>query len=342
MDCPVPLRHDHVQLAHGGGGRLMQELIEGVFLPAFGEPTTRHDSAVLATASGRIAMTTDGYVVRPRFFAGGDIGSLAVFGTVNDLAMAGATPRWLSAAFVLEEGLAIAELRRICASMAEAAERCGVTIVTGDTKVVDRGKGDGVFIVTTGIGELPPNLPIVAPAEVRPEDAVLISGDVGRHGMAVMSAREGLGFEASLESDCGPLHEVVAALLEAGLPIHCLRDLTRGGLASALNEIARDGGVDVVVDEAAVGVCDAVRGACEILGLDPFYVACEGRMVAFVPAAQAEEALAVLRAHRSDAACIGRVRARHGDRPGRVSVRGALGAERSLDLLSGEQLPRIC
>jgi len=326
----------------------MQELIEGVFEPAFGTAArgARHDSAVLDTDAARLAFTTDSYVVRPRFFPGGDIGTLAVIGTVNDLAMAGAKPRWLSAGFVLEEGLAIDELLRIVASMRDAAQQCGVTIVTGDTKVVDRGMGDGVFINTAGIGAVADGVNI-SPAEVRPGDVVIVSGDLGRHGIAVLSAREGLGFDGDVASDCAPLHVLVAELLAAGTEVRCLRDLTRGGLASALNEVARDGGVDVVIDESAIAVSDVVRGACEMLGLDPLYVACEGRMVAFVSAATAERALLIMRKHAgcTDAAIIGRVAGQRPDtatRNGRVTVTGALGVTRVLDLLSGEQLPRIC
>lgn len=346
--CPVPLRHDTVQLAQGGGGRAAQELLQKVFFPAFDNPAlaARHDSAVLdvgelgGTRGARVAFTTDSYVVAPRFFPGGDIGALAVYGTVNDLAMAGARPLHLSAAFILEEGLPIAELWRIALSMRAAADRCQVLLVTGDTKVVDRGKGDGVFINTAGLGLVPAGIDI-APARVRPGDAVLLSGDVGRHGIAVLSVREGLAFEAPVESDCAPVAELAAALLDAGVDVHCLRDPTRGGVASALNEIAAAVGVGIEVDEAAVPVCDEVAGACELLGLDPLYVACEGRMLAFVPEEQAGFALERLRSCPlgRGAARIGRVT------PGAaatVVLRTRLGARRLLDMLSGEQLPRIC
>ena len=335
--CPVPLRHDTIQLAHGGGGRLMHALIENVFAPS-GE---RHDSAVLDVPSSRLAFTTDTYVVKPRFFPGGNIGKLAVFGTVNDLAMAGAIPRWLSAGFILEEGLAIEELQRIASSMRQAASTCGVTIVTGDTKVVDRGHGDGVFVNTAGIGTLVTSRRI-GPSQVQAGDAVLVSGDLGRHGIAVMSAREGIGFRGDIASDCAPLHGCVADLLAGGVDIHCLRDLTRGGLASALNEIARDGAKDVAIDEAHISVSDGVHGACEMLGLDPLYVACEGRMCAIVGKASRDRALQILRDHDAAAAVIGHIDDKAPDRPGRVTIRGALGATRVLDLLSGEQLPRIC
>lgn len=341
LSCPAPLRHDTIQLAHGGGGRLMKELIEGVFLPALGtDPQGLHDSAVLEASGARLAITTDGFVVHPRRFPGGDLGELAVYGTVNDLAMAGARPLALSAAFILEEGLPLAELSGLVRSLKAAADRCGVRVVTGDTKVVDRGKGDGIFITTTGIGLVPPGVE-VHPRRVRPGDAVIVSGDLGRHGIAVMSVREGLAFETPIASDCGPVHHLAAALLEAGLDIHCLRDPTRGGLASVLNEIATAAGVAIEAQEDALPVDDAVAAACEILGLDPLYVACEGRLVAFLPADQAERALTALRAHPegTGATIVGRVL----EGPaGRVTLRTPLGTSRLLDLLSGEQLPRIC
>ncbi|WP_224246312.1 hydrogenase expression/formation protein HypE [Hyalangium gracile] len=342
LSCPVPLKHSTVQLAHGGGGRLMRQLIEEVFLePLPASPLMeRHDSAVVPLGAERLALTTDSYVVTPRFFPGGDIGRLAVYGTVNDLAMAGARPLYLSAGFILEEGLALEELRRVVASLREAARECGVRLVTGDTKVVDRGKADGLFLNTTGVGRVPSGRS-VHPLRVRPGDVVLVSGDVGRHGIAVLSVREGIAFETPIQSDCAPLTPLVEALFDAGVDVHCLRDTTRGGLASALNEIALDGGVGLVLEESAVPVDEGVEGACELLGLDPLYVACEGRMVAFVPAPQAEAALKALRGHPlgAGAARIGRVTEAH---PGQVSLRTRLGGHRLLDLLSGEQLPRIC
>lgn len=341
LSCPRPLRHDTVQMAHGGGGRLMKELIEGVFLPILGtDPQGLHDSAVLEAGGVRLAFTTDGFVVHPRRFPGGDLGELAVYGTVNDLAMAGARPLALSAAFILEEGLPLEELAGLVASMKAAADRCGVRIATGDTKVVDRGKGDGIFITTTGVGLVPGGVE-VHPRRVRLGDAVLVSGDLGRHGIAVMSVREGLAFESPITSDCGPVHHLAAALLGAGLDVHCLRDPTRGGLASVLNEIATAAGVAIEARDDAMPVDEAVAAACEILGLDPLYVACEGRMVAFLPEAQAEQALALLRAfpEGTGAAVVGRVI----EGPaGRVTLRTSLGTARLLDLLSGEQLPRIC
>jgi hydrogenase expression/formation protein HypE len=343
--CPVPLSdHSTVQLAHGGGGRMMRALIEGLFRPAFAgsdnAPGPAHDSAVVEIAGGRLAFTTDTFVVSPLFFPGGDIGKLAIYGTVNDLAMAGARPLYLSAGFVLEEGLPLDTLRRIVLSMRAAAEEVGVRIVTGDTKVVDRGKGDGIFINTAGVGMVREGLDI-SPARVRPGDVLLLSGDLGRHGMAVMSVREGLGFDSALESDCASLVSLVEALAALGSGLHCLRDLTRGGLAAAVNEFALDVCVGIELQEAAIPVSEAVAGACELLGLDPLYVANEGRLVAIVDATAAPRALEILRGH--PAACqpaiIGRVVAEHA---GVVEMRSRLGGVRVVDLLSGEQMPRIC
>ena len=341
LACPRPLRHASVQLAHGGGGRLMKELLEGLFLPLLGaDPADLHDSAVLEAGEGRLAFTTDSFVVHPRVFPGGDLGALAVYGTVNDLAMAGARPLALSCAFILEEGLPFAELAPLVASMKAAADRCGVALVTGDTKVVDRGKADGVFITTAGLGRVPPGVDL-HPRRVRPGDAVLVSGDLGRHGIAVLAVREGLAFEGPLASDCGPVHHLAAALLEAGLGVHCLRDPTRGGLASVLNEVAGAAGWAMEILGPAVPVDEAVQAACEVLGLDPLHVACEGRLVAFLPEGEADRALEVLRAlpEGRGAALIGRVL----EGPaGQVGLRTALGTTRLLDLPSGEQLPRIC
>jgi hydrogenase expression/formation protein HypE len=341
--CPVPV-NDYAQilLAHGGGGRLMHQLIEEVIVPAFRNPVldVRHDSAVLEVSGTRLAFTTDGYVVRPLFFPGGDIGTLAVNGTVNDLAMCGARPLYLSASFVLEEGLPIETLQRIAASMRRAADAAGIQIVTGDTKVVDRGKGDGIFITTAGIGWIEHDLHI-RPTSVRPGDAVLLSGDLGRHGMAIMAVREGLEFETTIESDCAPLASLVADLLSAGIEVHCLRDLTRGGLASALIEIAEAARVHIHIRESAVPVCEEVRGACEILGFDPLYVANEGRCVCFAREGDAERTLRLLRAHPlgKDAVIIGNVTQTP---TGLVTIESRIGATRILDMLSGEQLPRIC
>jgi hydrogenase expression/formation protein HypE len=343
FSCPIPIsRYPHVLLAHGGGGTLMNQLIEQMFLPAFSSvrPDTRHDGAVLETSTDRLAFTTDSYVVRPLFFPGGNIGTLAVNGTVNDLAMCGARARFLSAGFILEEGLPMDALWRIVQSMRRAADDARVALVTGDTKVVDRGKGDGIFVNTAGIGEVIAPQPI-GPASVRPGDAVIVSGDLGRHGMAIMAVRENLSFESAIESDCAPLVDPVMGLLEAGIDVHCLRDLTRGGLGSALAEIAQTSQLSVAIDEALIPVREDVRGACEILGFDPLYVANEGRFVAFVAPADASRAVERLRsgAWCPDACTIGSVR----EVPsGLVTLKSRIGATRVVDMLSGEQLPRIC
>jgi hydrogenase expression/formation protein HypE len=343
LTCPVPIgSYPTVLLAHGGGGRLMHQLIEQVFAPAFSNPAldARHDAAVVQVGSTRLALTTDSYVVKPLFFPGGDIGSLAVNGTVNDLAMAGARPLALSAGFILEEGLPIEMLTRIVSSMREAAAQASVQVVTGDTKVVDKGKGDGVFINTAGIGIVEHKLTI-GPAAVRPGDVIVLSGDIGRHGIAIMATREGLAFESTIESDCAPLAAPVLDLIAAGIDVHCLRDLTRGGLASALNEIATSSGRSIAIDERPVLVREDVQGVCELLGFDPLYVANEGRFVAFVPREQAAGAVEVLRRHdvSSGAAVIGAVTE---DGSGLVTMKTRIGASRIVDLLSGEQLPRIC
>jgi len=341
--CPLPIQHSAtITMAHGGGGKLMRQLLTSVFLPAFRNPQLEqlHDGAVLSVGSQRLAFTTDSYVVHPLFFPGGDIGSLAVNGTVNDLTMCGARPRWLSAGFILEEGLPMETLQRVVRSMQEAATAAGVELVTGDTKVVDRGKGDALYINTAGVGVVEHNI-VVGPTRVQPGDVVLLSGDLGRHGIAIVSVREGLTFEGALPSDCAPLVEPVMALLQAGIEVHCLRDLTRGGLAAALNEIADTARVRVDVDETAIPVREEVRSACEMLGFDPLYVANEGRFVAFVAPRDLTRALAVLHAHPlgQGASFIGTVT---GGSPGLVTIRSRIGATRILDLLSGEQLPRIC
>jgi len=342
-NCPLPIaNYPNVLLAHGGGGRLMQQLLDKLFLPAFRNPALEqaHDGARLEINGLRLAFTTDSYVVRPLFFPGGDIGTLAINGTVNDLAMCGARPRWLSTGFILEEGLPMETLWRVVQSMQRAAQAAGVELVTGDTKVVDKGKGDGLFLNTAGLGVIGHPLTI-APRQVRAGDAVLLSGDVGRHGMAIMSVREGLAFESAIESDCAPLVAPVMALLDAGLEVHCLRDLTRGGLTSALNEIAETARLQINIEETAVPVREDVQGACEILGLDPFYVANEGRFVVFIPEPEADRALEVLRGQAvCQGACrIGRVTA---ESAGLVILESRIGARRILDRLSGEQLPRIC
>ncbi len=343
LQCPVPQNDsERVQLAHGGGGRRMHELLEGLLLPSFSceQLLERHDGATLQIAGARLAFTTDSYVVKPLFFPGGDIGTLAINGTVNDLAMCGARPLYLSSAFILEEGFPMESLRRVVESMRITAAESQVQLVTGDTKVVDKGKGDGIFVNTAGIGVVEHGLQI-SPASVRVGDIVLLSGDVGRHGIAIMAMREGLSFETAIESDCAPLWEPVAALLQAGIEIHCLRDLTRGGLSSGLIEIAETAKVRISIDELSVPVREDVVGACEILGLDPLYLANEGRFIAIVPEHESARALDVLSRHdvSSGAVRIGRV----SEKPtGMVTMKSRLGTERVLDMLSGEQLPRIC
>jgi len=359
--CPIPLeRYPAVTLAHGGGGRLMGSLIHEMFHGAFANPilADQHDAACLALdprpdgapsngspheghrkgGTRRLAMTTDSFVVRPLVFPGGDIGALGVYGTVNDLAMLAAEPRWLSLGLILEEGLPMETLWRIVRSIAAAARRCGTAIVTGDTKVVERGKGDGIYLNTTGVGVLTHERTI-APREVRAGDVMIVNGDLGRHGMAIMACREGLAFDSVIESDAAPLHGQTLALVRAGIPVHCLRDLTRGGLAAAAHEIAGAAGVTLVLDEEALPVADDVRGACELLGLDATHVACEGRFVAFVPEEDADRALGVLRALAPEACAIGRVVPCDA---APVVVRTAYGRVRPLDWPSGEQLPRIC
>lgn len=341
--CPLPLgKYSRIVLAHGGGGRLTRQLIDEVFFPAFKNSTlaAMHDGACLDMDGARLAFSTDSFVVSPLFFPGGDIGELAINGTVNDLAMCGARPLYLSAGFIMEEGLELATLARVVDSMRRAAAVAGVQIVTGDTKVVEKGKGDGLYINTAGIG-LIRTTPPPTPAQVQPGDVLLISGDVGRHGVAIMAAREGLHFEHTLPSDCAPVVEPVQHLLDAGLPLHCLRDLTRGGLGAAVLEIAQGCGYDIHLEEQAIPVCPETQGACELLGLDPIFVANEGRFIAIVPPAHAAHALQIMRACpvSAGAALIGSIG------PGRealVTVTGAMGVARLLDLPSGEQLPRIC
>jgi len=347
--CPVPKsRYDQVLLGHGSGGRLSAELIQGIFLPAFGNEVLAalEDQATVAVGpengkpAPRIAVTTDSFVVRPLFFPGGDIGKLAVHGTVNDLAVGGAVPKYLAAAFILEEGLPLDDLRRIADSMQQACAAAGVLLVTGDTKLVDRGKCDGVFITTTGIGLVPDGRRLSV-RNARPGDRVLVSGTLGDHGVAILSVREGLEFETVLESDTAPLHGLTEAILAACPETRCMRDPTRGGLSSTLNELAAASGVGVELEEAAIPLRHEVRGACEMLGLDPLYVANEGKLVAVVPPGAADRVLAAMRSHPlgRDAAAVGTVVAAH---PGLVTLRSVVGGERVVSMLSGEQLPRIC
>jgi hydrogenase expression/formation protein HypE len=341
MTCPVPISdYPTILMGHGGGGKLTHQLIERMFFTAYGNSAlaARHDGAVLNVSGVKLAFTTDSYVVNPLFFPGGDIGKLAITGTINDLAMCGARATYLSVGFILEEGLPMQTLWQIVQSIQKVAYETGVQIVTGDTKVVDRGKGDGLYINTAGIGTVTYNHRI-SPANVHSGDVILLSGDIGRHGMAIMAAREGLAFESVIESDCAPLVDPVFKLLDAGIEVHCLRDLTRGGLASALVEIAGDSCHHIHIDEAAIPVSEEVRGACEILGLDPMYVANEGRFIAFVPSSCVDHAFSILREARSDAATIGQVQS---SSDGVVTMRSSIGATRIVDMISGEQLPRIC
>lgn len=339
---PLDFKHGRVDLTHGSGGRAMAQLIEQLFAPAFDNVLLAqgNDGTVLDLPPGRLVMATDSHVVSPLFFPGGDIGALAVHGTVNDVAVMGATPLYLSAGFILEEGFPLGELQRIVESMAAAARAAGVAIVTGDTKVVEQGKGDGVFINTTGVGVLRPGVHLGG-ARARPGDAVLLSGTLGDHGMAIMSLRESLAFDTEIVSDSAALHGLVAALLDTGADVRCLRDPTRGGLATTLNEIARQSGVGMMLDEAAIPVQAQVQAACEFLGLDPLYVANEGKLVAIVAPQDAGRALAALRAHPlgAQAACIGTVLA---DENRFVQMTTRFGGRRIVDWLSGDQLPRIC
>jgi len=338
----MPLRdHPLIVMGHGGGGQLSAELIEHLFVPAFGDGELAElaDAAVL-DPGGRISFSTDTFVVRPRFFPGGNIGELAVNGTVNDVAMRGAVPRYLSVGLILEEGLPLAELGVIVESMAAAAAHAGVTIVTGDTKVVDRGHGDGIYVNTTGIGTLRDGADI-RPQRAEPGDVIIVSGNVGDHGMAIMSVREGLEFETSIVSDTAALNHMINDVLDTGTDVHVLRDPTRGGLAASLNEIAGAADVGVLIDEQAIPVDRTVAAACEILGMDPMYVANEGKVVAFVPAAGADRVLEAMRSHPEgvNATIIGAVTSTH---RGMVAARTPLGSTRVVDMQVGEQLPRIC
>lgn len=343
LSCPTPLAsYEQILLAHGGGGKLMHQLLENVVLPALDNPhlATRHDASVLTIGNQKLAFTTDSYVVSPLFFAGGDIGTLAVNGTVNDLSMAGARPMFLSLGLILEEGLPVETLKRVMDSIRKSAAEANVQIVTGDTKVVDRGKGDGIFINTAGIGIIEHSLDI-APATINAGDAIILSGDIGRHGIAIMAQREGLQFETTIESDCAPLHTAVQKLVTGGIKVHCLRDLTRGGLASALTEVAQHARLGIRIAENAIAVSEPVRSACELLGFDPLYVANEGRFVAFVSTDDTDRALSLLRTDSvsGNSALIGMVTK---DDAGLVLMTSTIGSTRIVDMLSGEQLPRIC
>ena len=343
ISCPLPIsRYPTIALPHGGGGKLMNQLISEMFLKAFQQMDrgVPHDGAVRMVGGTRLAFTTDSYVIRPLFFPGGDIGSLAVYGTVNDLAMCGAIPLLLSASFILEEGFPMDLLWRIVQSMQTAATQSGVEIVTGDTKVVEKGKGDGIYINTAGVGQVVAKNAI-SPESVQVGDSLILSGDLGRHEIAIMALREGLSFETALMSDSAPLAEAVLGLIRAGVEIHCLRDLTRGGLVSALNEIAVSSGCRIHVYENRIPICATVHGACEVLGLDPFSIANEGRFVAFVPPSETEKCLQLLsQLSLTEQACrIGEVT---GSEPPLVTIETTLGTSRVLSMPSGEQLPRIC
>lgn len=331
-----------VQLGHGSGGILMHQLLEQTILPSLGNETLQqgHDSASLSLPGKQLAFTTDSYVVKPRFFPGGDIGTIAVNGTVNDLAMIGARPLWLSVGLILEEGLPMDELKRVLDSLKTSASAAGVTVVTGDTKVVDRGHGDGLYINTSGIGVIEHDLAI-APRSIQPGDVILLSGDIGSHGICILAEREKLDFETTIESDTVPLHQPVLALVEAGLPVHCLRDLTRGGLASALKELMLASELSAEIREQDIPVEPQVRGACELLGLDPLYVANEGRMIVILPESAAESALDILSGFPQTARsrAIGTIKA---GRSGQIELKSVLGTNRVVEMLPGEQLPRIC
>ena len=351
--CPLPVaEHETVQLAHGGGGRLSRRLLEELFVPALGNPVLEElgDGAVLGeeigrellpASGGRLALSTDSFVVRPLFFPGGDIGSLAVHGTVNDVAMCGARPLAISVGFILEEGFPMEDLRRVVVSVRDASRAAAVPVVTGDTKVVDRGKGDGVYVNTTGIGRVPDGIEI-SPTRIEVGDLVLINGGLAEHGIAIMSVREGLEFETAIESDSAALHRLTGNLVAAlGGDLHALRDPTRGGVASATNEIADRAELGIILDERSLPLREEVRGACEILGFDPLYVANEGKCLVIVARDRAEEALEVMRGHPEGrgATVVGEVVS---ENPGRVFLRSRIGGLRVVDMLSGEQLPRIC
>ncbi|MBW7881926.1 MAG: hydrogenase expression/formation protein HypE [Caldilineaceae bacterium] len=341
--CPLPLRnHANIIMGHGGGGKLSAELVEHLFAPAFSNDIldALGDAAQFQIEGVRLAFSTDSYVVRPLFFPGGNIGDLAVNGTVNDLAMSGARPLYLSSGFILEEGVSLERLGTVVNSMAGAARAAGVLLVTGDTKVVDKGHGDSIYINTSGIGLIPAGIHI-APDRARPGDAVIVSGEIGLHGIAIMSVREGLTFGTVIQSDTAPLNGLVDAMLAASPEIHVLRDPTRGGVASALNEIARASKVGIALDESALPVPAEVHSACELLGIDPLYVANEGKLVAIVPQSEAEVVLEAMHSHPlgKQATVIGHVTGSH---PGMVIARTGLGGSRVVDMQIGEQLPRIC
>ena len=342
LQCPIPIsEYPNVLMAHGGGGKLMHTLISKMFSTAFSNDILmqEHDSAQIDLPATKIAFTTDSYVVKPLFFPGSDIGALAVNGTVNDLAMSGAKPMYLSLGFIIEEGFAMQDLWRVVQSISAAAKTAGVKIATGDTKVVDKGKGDGIFVNTSGVGVIEHKLKI-SPRSIKSGDVIILNGDLGRHGIAIMAEREGLEFEHKIQSDCAPLNGIVKEIIDSGIDVHCLRDLTRGGLSSTLNELVETAGIEITIDESTVPVHEDVQGACEILGFDPMYVANEGKFIAIVPAADAEKCLDIMLAHEygKESAIIGSV----SDGEAIVKLKSRIGTMRILDMLSGEQLPRIC
>jgi hydrogenase expression/formation protein HypE len=341
--CPLPLsQYKEIVLGHGSGGKLSQRLIESVVLPQFRNPFLEplHDGALFSIGAERLAFSTDSYVISPIFFPGGDIGKLAVHGTVNDLAMCGARPLHLSVGFILEEGLPMEDFKRVVQSMKEAADTAGVTLITGDTKVVDRGKADKIFINTTGIGVIPPGREI-SPKRAKPGDKIILSGEIATHGIAIMSVREGLEFETEIASDSAPLNGLVEGIYATGVDVHVLRDPTRGGITSSLSEITQAAGTGMLLDEARIPISEEVKGACEILGLDPLYVANEGKLLAIVPPESADRVLTAMRVHPLGraAAIIGEVVPDHA---GFVLMKTRIGGTRVVDMLSGEQLPRIC
>jgi len=344
LSCPLPdNNYDNITMAHGGGGKMMNNLIDKLFLHYLSNNLNdeKHDGAVFISEGHKFAFTTDSYVVNPVFFPGGDIGRLAVYGTVNDLAMCGAKPAYLSLGLIIEEGFSIKDLEKIIISIKEASDRTGVKIITGDTKVVEKGKGDGIFINTAGIGIVRDDINI-SPSRVEEGDLILINGDVGRHGIAIMTTRENLDIESTIKSDCAPLNIVVQQLIESGIEIHCLRDLTRGGLGSALNEIASSAKFEIEIDEKSINVTEEVKGVCEILGFDPVHVANEGRFIAFVKKKDAGKAFDILKQEESGkyASILGVVKGKN--KYGLVILKSIMGVNRILDMMSGEQLPRIC
>ncbi len=339
--CPIPLeQYPQVLLAHGGGGKLMQQLLEKMIFSVFqmNKDLSPHDSSVVNIPNNKIAFTTDSYVVNPLFFPGGDIGSLAINGTVNDLAMSGARPLYISLGFIIEEGFEMKALWDIIQSLQKAAKTADIQVITGDTKVVDKGKGDGIFINSSGIGVVEHDQ-FIAPESVQVGDKILINGDIGRHGISVMATREGLKLETTIKSDCQPLHQVVLEMIKQGVKIHCLRDLTRGGLASSLNEIASSAKMRINIIEKAIPIMEDVKGACEILGFDPLYIANEGKFIAFIPKNHVDKALEIMTSFSNNSCIIGEVTEQN---IGLVTLNNEIGTTRIVDMLSGEQLPRIC